>query len=173
MTARKLSPPKRQTGDLVTAAIWNDDAANNTLRFSDRGIESVAGSSSSAADILKGLAPDDLVQHVYQPSISVPFAFPKETLIECQYCGQINMAQHNKLYAGCGACGGPFDVAQFHQVTPSTKIKILSTDPRIQTNYDPLMQGTNNADGSFTPDEYWVFGASQDYEIGDVVSVGF
>ena len=122
-------------GGTITAAEWNQDIGANI----SVDVKAFDNATASFRQVQQALT---------------PFAFPKETLIECRFCGQVNMAQHDKLYAGCGACGGPFDIAQFHFETPpmTEDFSARSTSPIPAPSY-PMIDRADSG--------YWMFGAPE------------
>ena len=119
----------RHTGELITAAIWNTEVVNNTILVGESG-----------------------------PELIRPFLFQGAEVVECQFCGQLNQVDMDKLYKGCGACGAPFDTAQFaHRLYGKREredLSMLSTSVVI----DPY-------------NTYWFVGTAA--ELGKTTTLGF
>ena len=119
----------RHTGELVTAAIWNTEIVNNLVMVGESG-----------------------------PEFIVPFSFQEAEVVECQFCGQLNKVDVDKLYKGCGACGGMFSVEQFR-----------AKDKRVNM-CGPISHNTTHPTVPSPGDSYWLIGSS---ELGKTTTLGF
>ena len=118
----------RHTGELITAAIWNTEIVNNQILVGESG-----------------------------PELIRPFSFQEPEVVGCQFCGQLNKVDMDKLYRGCGACGGMFSIEQFE-----TKGKSVTEFGNI---------GVNSTHGTPVDSTYWLVGvAAHDIMKGDLVS---
>ena len=120
-------PKTRHTGELITAAIWNTEVVNNITLVGESG-----------------------------PELVRPFSFQEAEVVECQFCGQLNQVDMDKLYKGCGACGGMFNVEQFE-----------AKGKRV-TEFGSI--GINSTHGTPPDTSYWLIGSA---ELGKTTTLGF
>ena len=122
-------PKLRHTGELITAAIWNTEMVDNPIMAGESG-----------------------------PEIVRPFSFQEPEVVECQFCGQLNKVDMDKLYKGCGACGGMFSVEQF------------KTDGKGVVRFDPILSNSTHITAPFAGGSCWIVG---DSELGKTTTLGF
>ena len=68
---------EKRTGDLITAAMWNQAAVMNKTLVGESG-----------------------------PELMTPARKAADVIVECEYCAQLNLLVPEQAHKGCGACGG-------------------------------------------------------------------
>ncbi|MCK5558780.1 MAG: hypothetical protein KAJ01_10390 [Candidatus Hydrogenedentes bacterium] len=76
---------EKRTGEMITAAIWNQDVVLNKTLIGESG-------------------PEHIVP--YPPAIPAPARGTDDVILECEYCAQLNLLVPERAHKGCGACGG-------------------------------------------------------------------